>query len=472
MTDVEPRTTRTGAVETVYAAPVIMKFGGTSVRDTGAIRRLSEIVGRENRRRLVVVSALAGVTDQLVDLASRATAGETPELGEIVDVIETRHRTIAADLVSAAALPEVIQAIEQSCFELRAMVHAVAVLLELSPRSADAITGCGELMSSRLVAASLVSDGVAAEWVDARRVLVTDGSHGRAQPDSGTTAVRLKDAVGPLLDSAVTPVLGGFVGATPDGVTTTLGRGGSDYSAALFGAALDATEIQIWTDVDGMLTADPGIVPDARLVPSLTFGEASELAYFGARVLHPAAIQPAITKNIPVRIVNAQRPEGLGTEITARSDGDGSPIAALASKRRLTVIEIASARMLMAHGFLRKLFEVFDRFETAVDVVTTSEVDVSVTIDDPTQLDAIVAALSSFAEVSTEPEMAVLCVVGERLHNDPALFAQIVSALGSIPCRMVSQSASRRNLTLVLRERELPLAMSRLHDHFFAHIEA
>ena len=185
MTDVEPRTTRTGAVETVYAAPVIMKFGGTSVRDTGAIRRLSEIVGRENRRRLVVVSALAGVTDQLVDLASRATAGETPELGEIVDAIETRHRTIAADLVSAAALPEVIQAIEQSCFELRAMVHAVAVLLELSPRSADAITGCGELMSSRLVAASLVSDGVAAEWVDARRVLVTDGSHGRAQPDSG-----------------------------------------------------------------------------------------------------------------------------------------------------------------------------------------------------------------------------------------------------------------------------------------------
>lgn len=449
-----------------------MKFGGTSVRDAEAIRRLATIVDREDRRRLVVVSALAGITDQLVDLASRATAGEHTALGEIIDTVRNRHLQLANELVTPIAQPDLIAAIDAACLELRAMVHAVAVLRELSPRSADTMTGFGETMSSQLVAASLVSAGVAAEWVDARKVLVTDGSYGRAQPDIEATTVRMLHEVGPRLDAGVTPVLGGFIGATPDGVTTTLGRGGSDYSAAIFGAALDVSEIQIWTDVDGMLTADPRIVAGARLVPSLTFGEASELAYFGAKVLHPAAIQPAVARNIPVRIVNAKRPDGLGTEITARSEDHGCPIAALASKRSLTVIEIASARMLMAHGFLKQLFEVFDRFETAVDVVTTSEVDVSVTIDDPTHLDALVAELSAFADVSTEPEMALLCVVGERLHDDPNLFAEIVSALGSIACRMVSQSASRRNLTFVLREQELPLAMTRLHDHFFARVEA
>jgi len=454
------------------ARRVVMKFGGTSVRDADAIRRLSEIVGQEDRRRLVVVSALAGVTDQLVELAAQATTGENLALGKTIDAIRTRHLELVADLVSSAAQHDVISAIDDSCLQLKTMVHALAVLRELSPRSTDAVTSVGETMSSRLVAASLDSEGVVAEWVDARRVLVTDGSYGRAQPDMGATTVRVRNTVGPLLDRGVTPVLGGFVGATPEGVVTTLGRGGSDYSAAIFGAVLDASEIQIWTDVDGMLTADPRIVPDARLVPSLTFGEASELAYFGAKVLHPAAIQPAVIKNIPVRIVNARRPDGRGTRITAHSEREDSAIAAIASKRSLTVIEISSARMLMAYGFLKRLFEVFDRFETAVDVVTTSEVDVSVTIDDPRHLDALVAELSAFADVSTEPEMALLCVVGERLHDDPTLFAEIVGALGGTACRMVSQSASRRNLTFVLRERELPLAMSTLHDHFFGHVEA
>ena len=295
---------------------VVIKFGGTSVRDAAAIRRLTEIVGREDRGRLVVVSALAGVTDQLVDLATRARTGEHAALGEIIDAVQNRHLQLASELVAPAVQPDVVSAIEDTCLELRTMVHAVAVLHELSPRSFDAITSFGETLSSRLVAASLVSEGMAVEWVDARRVFVTDGSYGRAQPDMEITTARVRDAVVPLLRAGVIPVLGGFVGATPDGVTTTLGRGGSDYSAAIFGAALDVSEIQIWTDVDGMLTADPRIVPDAKLVPKLTFGEASELAYFGAKVLHPAAIQPAVARNIPVRIVNAQnrpRYRGHGT---------------------------------------------------------------------------------------------------------------------------------------------------------------
>ena len=260
------------------------------------------------------------------------------------------------------------------------------------------------------------------------------------------------------------------MGATEDGVTTTLGRGGSDYSAAIFGAALDAAEIQIWTDVDGMLTADPRIVDGARLVRRLSFAEASELAYFGAKVLHPATIQPAVARSIPVRILNARRPDGAGTEITADPPGSEWPVTALACKRGLTVIEITSARMLMAHGFLNRLFEVFDRHETPVDVVTTSEVNVSVTIDSPAHLDALVAELSTFADVSTEPEMALLCVVGDGLQADPTLFPRVVGALNEIACRMVSQSASRRNLTFVLRETDLGPAMIRLHRHFFTEV--
>ena len=261
-------------------------------------------------------------------------------------------------------------------------------------------------------------------------------------------------------------VLGGFIGATAAGVTTTLGRGGSDYSAAIFGACLGVDEIQIWTDVDGMLTADPRVVESPRLVPQLSFAEASELAYFGAKVLHPSTILPAVAKNIPVRILNSRRPEVAGTMITA--DGRVHDcLTALACKRGVTVVDITSTRMLMAHGFLRRLFEVFERFKTPVDVVTTSEVSVSVTVDNPRRLDDILGNLRTFAEVACEPAMAIVCVVGENLRTDPALFAKAVTSLGQIPLRLVSQAASRRNITFVLRDGDVPEAMSRLHAALF-----
>jgi aspartate kinase len=249
-------------------------------------------------------------------------------------------------------------------------------------------------------------------------------------------------------------------------VTTTLGRGGSDYSAAIFGACLDASEIQVWTDVDGMLTADPRVVAQPRVVPQLSFAEASELAYFGAKVLHPSTILPAVSKNIPVRILNARRPENAGTLIAADNHSDAG-LAAIACKRRVTVIDITSSRMLMAHGFLRRLFEVFERHRTAVDVVTTSEVSVSVTVDDTRRLDDIVDDLRHFAEVGCEPEMAIVSLVGEYLRADPTLFARAVTSLDQVPLRLVSQAASRRNITFVLRDADVPHAMMRLHDAFF-----
>jgi aspartate kinase len=273
--------------------------------------------------------------------------------------------------------------------------------------------------------------------------------------------------VAPLVDAGRIPVLGGFVGATVEGHATTLGRGGSDYSGAIVGAGLAASEIQIWTDVDGMLTADPRIVPQARLVPRLSFAEAAELAYFGAKVLHPSTIHPAVERNIPVRILNARKPDGPGTLITAEPAPGANPLAGLAAKQEVTVVDVTSDRMLMAYGFLRRVFEVFERFETAVDVVTTSEVSVSVTVDDRRHLDAIVEALSHFSEVSIEPEMALLCAVGDRLRAEPAIAARVVGVLEEVPLRMISQAASRRNITVIMRQADLPHAMRRLHEEFF-----
>jgi aspartate kinase len=304
-------------------------------------------------------------------------------------------------------------------------------------------------------------------WVDARRVIVTSDDFTRAVPLVDATNAAFAEVVMPLLETGQVPVLGGFVGATPLGFTTTLGRGGSDYSGALVGAGIGAEEIQIWTDVDGMLTADPRIVTAPRLVPQLSFAEAAELAYFGAKVLHPSTIQPAVQRNIPVRILNSWKPEGPGTLIAADASRANGPITALAAKRDVTVVDITSTRMLMAHGFLRRVFEVFEHHATAVDVVTTSEVSVSVTIDDRRHLQAIVSALAGFSEVTVLEGMALLCAVGDRLRTDPAGAARAVAVFEEVPLRMISQAASSRNITVILRQADLSHAMHRLHEEFF-----
>jgi aspartate kinase len=286
-------------------------------------------------------------------------------------------------------------------------------------------------------------------------------------PDMYATRERAQSILAPRVKAGEVPVLGGFIGASESGATTTLGRGGSDYSAAIFGACLDVHEIQIWTDVDGMLTADPRVVANPQLVPQLSFAEASELAYFGAKVLHPSTILPAVAQNIPVRILNSRRPEVKGTMITAEGRLGSTGLTALACKRGVTVVDITSTRMLMAHGFLRRLFEVFERFRTSVDVVTTSEVSVSVTVDNTRRLDDVISNLRTFAEVGIEEDMAIVCVVGENLRSEPKLFARAVTALEDVPLRLVSQAASRRNITFVLRDADVPQAMALLHDELF-----
>jgi aspartate kinase len=450
---------------------VVMKFGGTSVADPEAINRLIGIVrhqrqSADGRAPVVVVSALSGVTDQLVAVTRMAEEGETDRAAAALKALLERHVAVAT-AVTSESRQAVVGQVNSELNELMGLVHALAVLREVSPRSLDAVLAVGEVVSSRIVAAALADHGVPSAWVDARTVLATDAEHTSATPDMIDTCERARERVAPASAAGSVVVLGGFIGATANGVTTTLGRGGSDYSAAIFGACLGADEIQIWTDVDGMLTADPRIVPQPRVVPQLTFAEASELAYFGAKVLHPSTILPAVGKNIPVRILNSRRPDNAGTRITAEARPEAGRLAAIACKRDVTVIDITSTRMLMAHGFLRRLFEVFERFKTAVDVVTTSEVSVSVTVDDTRRLEAILDNLRNFAEASCEREMAIICAVGENLRADPTLFSRAVTALDRVPLRLVSQAASRRNITFVLRDADVPHAMMRLHETFF-----
>jgi aspartate kinase len=460
-----------------------MKFGGTSVADQGAIERLIRIAraqrqadaqqeGGDARGPIVVVSALSKVTDRLLGVAANAGAGDLEGAHNNLRELRHRHITVSNVITDAVQREQVVEFIDREFDELERITQALCVLQEVSPRWLDTIAAAGEILSSRIVAAALTSHGLLATWIDARRTVVTDGEFTAAAPLFAETTASLMTNVDPPLALGRIPVMGGFVGATREGVTTTLGRGGSDYSAAIIGACLGAGEIQIWTDVDGMLTADPRIVPDPYVVPHLSFAEASELAYFGAKVLHPATIQPAVSRNIPVRILNSHRPHARGTLITGVRPASERPLTAIASKTGVSVVSISSTRMLMAHGFLRRLFEVFERWKTPVDVVTTSEVTVSVTVDDRRRLPSIVEALSQFAEVESEHDMAIVCVVGEALQTDPQLIGQVLQGVGDIPIRLVSQAAARSNVTFVIRESDLPAALGRLHGRFFSPVSA
>jgi aspartate kinase len=461
---------------------IVMKFGGTSVADRPAIERVVSIVRAARqaaiqpespdwRGPVVVVSALGGATDRLLGIAAQAGAGDIDGARDHLRALRERHFEVAGIVTQPEERKQVDQFIHDSFDELERIAGALGVLREVTPRWLDAIAATGEIVSSRLVSGALLSQGLTSTWVDARRAIVTADAHLAAAPLFAETTAALMAVVDPVLASRRIPVLGGFVGANRQGVTTTLGRGGSDYSAAIVGACLGASEIQIWTDVDGMLTADPRIVPNVQVVPHLSFAEASELAYFGAKVLHPSTIQPAVGKNIPVRILNSKRPQDpVGTLITRDRPPHERPLTAVASKKGVTVVDIASTRMLDSHGFLKRIFEVFEDHKTSVDVVTTSEVSVSVTVDDARHLPGIVKTLEDVAEVTSETKMAIVCAVGDGLQDDPSFVGHLLEAIGGVPIRMLSQAAARRNITLVIHESDLEDVLRRVHDRFCAKV--
>ncbi len=435
--------------------PVVMKFGGTSVADAAAFENVARIVSAERAAfPVVVVSAMSGVTDALL--------AATPES---VGPIFNRHLTTAEQLLHGSEAERFAEFVKRAEADVRELLSSRNPANHKSLQ--DAIVSFGEILSSTLMAAVLNQRGVEARQIDARRCIITDEEHTCAAPLMRETFTRTESELRPLVKSGVVPVLGGFIGATLQGVTTTLGRGGSDYTAALIGAALNVNEIQIWTDVTGVLTADPRVVPNAQTIERLSYSEAAELAYFGAKVLHPKTIQPAIENSIPVRICNSRMPHERGTLVGPQSETSPRAIKAIAHKTGVTIVQITSLRMLGAYGFLRALFEVFERHRTVVDVVTTSEVSVSLSLDEANALPAIVEELQQLGTVGIEKGRAIICVVGEGLRGTPGIAGRVFTTINDINVSLISQGASSINFTFVIGEERVKEAVIRLHEEFF-----
>jgi aspartate kinase len=451
-----------------FRAPIVMKFGGTSVADARAFESVARIIAAHiGLRPVVIVSAMSGMTDALVTSADYAEKGRVAIAIASLEEVFSRHRMVAKGILGNGQSTEAIARIDKAAADIARLLQRIDQEIPERKHLRDELLSYGEMLSSDLLVQALPKEGVLAEQVDPRQCILTNEEHGCAAPSLAETFLKTDAVLAPFLETGIIPVLGGFVGATASGATTTLGRGGSDYSAALIGAALRASEIQIWTDVTGVLTADPRVVPSAQTIQSLSYGEAAELAYFGAKVLHPKTIQPAIEGGIPVRICNSRAPEEPGTIVCAQTETSPRTVKAIAHKAGLTTVQITSARMLGAYGFLRALFEVFERHRTAVDVVTTSEVSVSLSLDDASALPAIVPELQGLGSVRIEKGRAIICVVGEGLGRTPGIAARVFSTISDINVTLISQGASSINLTFAIEEEHVNEAVTRLHEAFF-----
>ena len=449
---------------------VVMKFGGTSVEDAVAMKRTAAIVrGRRERglQPVVVVSAMARVTDQLLAAAAAAGHDARDEALAISAKLRERHLSTAAELVKGERLVDVLSLLHHDFDALDDLLRGIAAVGELTARTNDLVVSFGERMSSRMVSEAFAEAGLHGTHVDARTCIITDSHYGKAAPIETAIEARLKEHVLPLIEAGMTPVMGGFIGSNAEGITTTLGRGGSDYTAALVGGGLHAGAIEIWTDVNGIMTTDPRICPDALRVKAISFEEAAELAYFGAKVLHPATILPAVQKSIPVYVLNSRNPANEGTKITAVAPHCTSPFKSIAAKKRLTIIDIVASRMLMSHGYLKTVFDVFDKYKCAIDMVSTSEVSISVTVDSNEQLPAICEELGRIADVKYEGRKALVCLVGEDIRGQNGIAGRVFSAISHVNVRMISQGASEINMSFMIEEDDVEEAVRSLHRAFF-----
>ncbi|MGD0800950.1 MAG: lysine-sensitive aspartokinase 3 [Terracidiphilus sp.] len=450
---------------------VVMKFGGTSVEDPAAITRTAAIVaGRValGKQPVVVVSAMAKVTDQLLRAAAAASSGDRAGALEISAALRARHCSTAAELVkNPADSAALIAVINQKFDALDEILRGLSAILELTPRISDLIVSFGERVSSCIVAAAFRELGIQAAHVDAREVIITDSQFQKAVPQDALIEKRAAEKLLPLIRQGQVPVMGGFIASNEAGITTTLGRGGSDFTGALLGGALASESIEIWTDVDGIMTADPRVVPDALRVKVISFEEAAELAYFGAKVLHPATILPAVKKNIPVLVLNSRNASCEGTRIVSLPPGCKSPFKSIAVKKKLSIIDVVASRMLMTHGYMKDIFTIFDKHQCAVDMVSTSEVSVSLTVDSNDKLPVIAADLGKLADVKYEGKKALVCLVGDDIRGKSGMAAQVFSAIRHVNVRMISQGASEINMSFMIDEEDADEAVRSLHAAFF-----
>lgn len=445
-----------------------MKFGGTSVGDVAAFERVFHVVSTQVKKRpVVVVSAMTKVTDALLNAFDVAKKGDFAEAFASLEPHFERHIEVLKYFVPTDGQKPFNDELEFARAELSDLLMRCARRSLPLAMLKDAIVSYGEQLSSRLLAEVLRAKGIEARHADARRMIVTDDEFGAAQPIWDETAELVKLELEPIIAAGEVPVIGGFIAGNRAGETTTLGRGGSDYSAAIVAAALDAAELQIWTDVTGVMTCDPRICKDARTIPVLSYEEAAELAYFGAKVLHPKTIKPAVDCSIPVRVCNTFQPDEVGTMILAHSGETPNKIKSIASKKNITILRITSARMLGAYGFMSAVFQVFDRHRTVIDVISTSEVSVALTLDNADGLEKVVEDLRRLGDVEVETGYAVICVVGEGLRASTGLASKIFPTIDDVNVALVSHGASAVNLTFVIKEDMAAEVIGKLHREFF-----
>jgi len=449
---------------------VLMKFGGTSVEDAAAIFRLIGIVQSwRNAQAVVVVSALAKVTDQLLEAGRAAASGHLGSALATVRNIYVRHEQLAESLLDGSTHSALDGELRGDFQMLESLLHQIAAARSLDAKLQDQLLGFGECFSSKLVTESLVAAGLSASHVDARSCITTDARHGQANPDWEVTNQHVQQIVEPLLSTGQIPVLGGFIAATADGVPTTLGRGGSDFTAAIVGAALRAARVEIWTDVDGIMTTDPKLCSDARVIRRMSFDEASELAHFGAKVLHPATLAPAIRENIPVYVLNSRRPQGEGTKITADAS-HGNKVRAISAKRNVASVEIAP-RGKIDSELLGAIFSAFDQHSCSVDVLATSPGRISLLVASTVALAGIAADLQGIADVSWENHQTLISLVGENIRRQPEVASRVFAAVSDMDVRVLCQGASDRTISFLVEESKAEESVRRLHAAFFPKAE-
>lgn len=451
-----------------------MKFGGTSMGSASMIKAVGKIVRHEvdgKKHPLVVVSAMSGVTDQLLTAAKLAVSEKSPEMQTIITKLRYKHLETAKELVTDGYLLKKVESfINDSIDHFRDFLQAIAIIREISPLSHDEIVSLGEKLSAALLAYHLENEGVAAEYVDLSGII-----KGHVQEVKGQffddVEQEIEAAVSPHIEHGKTPVMTGFFGKIPGGIIKGVGRGYSDFTAALVGAAFQVKEIQIWTDVDGLLSADPRLVKDTYVLPEVSFNEAGELAQFGAKVLHPQTVWPAVKKNIPVRIKNTMNPSAVGTLITRDGARGVHYCKSVASKKGVTVITLTTSKMLMAVGFLADVFTIFKKHNIAIDMISTGEISVSLTVNVP--VDEIskraISELEEFSQVDILGNQAVICAVGIELSHRKGVAAKMFQAIADagVSVKAISQSALEINISCIVAEKEAETALKAVHDAMF-----
>lgn len=443
------------------------------MKDAVAWKQVLNIIKNTGPGTLTVVSATSGTTNSLILAAETAKNGSLGQARELINAIRENHKEIVDSFTGGSrehkeVVDNCVAHIEKMMQLLDNYLLGIHTLGELTPRSLDAVSSIGERLSSFLLAECAKATGMDSVWADAAHFLKTDSQFGAAVPDMGAIFERSKKLIH-YIDQGKFVVMGGFYGSDSQEVTTTLGRGGSDYSASIFGLAVNAEAIEIWTDVSGMYTSDPRFVQHAFSIREISFNEAAELAYFGAKVLHPATIQPAVEKDIPVYVKNTFESNHPGTRIFSDADSD-SPVRAIAFKKDITVITVISSRMLLAWGFLAKVFAVFEKNKVSVDLVSTSEVSISMTVDKKARLDTIQKELEDIASVKIYYNQALISLVGKNMMKSKGVAASAFDALSDFPIRMISQGSSDINLSVVVENDHAVAAVQALHDRFFPEI--